>query len=115
MIPVFSTRMEQLNSHLPILPCLKDSNQAMDVTARMNISFSEHEITIIILCCMPNIYDDQFWLPMSFIPTALPQLRTKLEAIHRACECILSGIELRIISGIVVVVVVIEWSTGDGI
>ena len=52
----------------------------------MNVSFSEHELAVIILRCIPKIFDNQYWLSTNFIPTALSQLRTKLEAICRACE-----------------------------
>jgi len=86
MIRGFFARMEQLNSYLPLLPCLKDSDQATSSTARMNVSFSEHKLAIIILRCMPKVFDDQYRLLTNLIPTALSQLRTKLEAICRACE-----------------------------
>ena len=79
-------RMEQLNSYLPLLPCLTDSDQAIDMTAQMNISFPEQELTVIMLRCMPMIYDDQFWLKMNFIPTALPLLCANLDAIGGAVD-----------------------------
>ena len=77
----FFAQMEQLNSYLPLLLCLKDINQVTGSTARMNVSFSEHELAIIILCCMPKVFDDQYWPSTNFILTPLSQLRTKLEAI----------------------------------
>ena len=52
----------------------------------MNVSFLEHELAVIILRCMTKVFDDQYWLSTNFIPTALSQLCTKLEAIRRACE-----------------------------
>ena len=85
-IRAFFARMEQLNSYLPLLPCLKDSKQATKLTARMNVSFSEHELAVIILRCMPKSYEDQYYLTSNFIPTALAPLRAKLEAISRVVE-----------------------------
>ena len=78
-ICMFITRTEQLNPHLPLLPCLKDSDQAIVATARMNVSFSENQLAIIILRCMLRIYDDQYWLTKNFIPIAPPSLCVKLE------------------------------------
>ena len=49
----------------------------------MNVSFSEHEIAVIILRCMPRIYNNQYWLPTNFILTALLPLYVKLDAISR--------------------------------
>ena len=43
-IRAFLARMEQLNSYLPLLPYLNDSKQATKLTARINISFSEHKL-----------------------------------------------------------------------
>ena len=85
-IPKFFARMELLNSYLPLLPCLKDSNQATNMTARMNMSFPEHELDVIILHCMPKVYDDQYYMTTNFIPTALDPLHVKLETISRAID-----------------------------
>ena len=79
-------QMDQLNTYLPLLSCLKDNNQATYSTARINMSFLEHELAVIILRYMPKIFDDSYWLSTNYIPTALPQLHTKLKAVHRACE-----------------------------
>ena len=85
-IRAFFARMEQVNSYLPLLPCLKDSKQATKLTARMNVSFPEHKLTVIILRCMPKSYDDQYYLTTNFIPTALAPLHVKLKAISRVVE-----------------------------
>ena len=52
----------------------------------MNVSFSEHELAVIILRRMPKSYEDQYYLTSNFIPTALAPLRAKLEAISRVVE-----------------------------
>ena len=56
------------------------------MTARMNVSFSEHKLAVIILRCMPKVYDDQYYITTNFIPTALAPLHAKLEAISQAVD-----------------------------
>ena len=62
----FFARIEQLNSYVPVLLCLKDIDQVTYLTAPVNVSFLEHELAVIILQCMPKIYDDQYWLSTFF-------------------------------------------------
>ena len=78
--------MEQLNSYLPLLSYLKDFEHATSVTARMHISFPEHELTIILPWCMPRNYVDQYWLMPSFIPTQLVTLNAHPEAINHVVD-----------------------------
>ena len=75
----FFERMEELNRYLPLLPCLKDSHHATDSTTRMNRSFSEHKMAVIILLCIPRRLEDQYRLHHPTQPQKLLPLRLKLE------------------------------------
>ena len=80
-IRTFFARMEQLNTYLPYLPCLKDSAIAGKHTVRSNVAFSEHELAVLILRSMPRAYEDHFWLSSEYQPQELIPLRNRLEAI----------------------------------
>ena len=77
LIEVFFTRMEQLNLYLSLMSCLKDSRQATKLTAGINVFFPEHKLAVIILHCMPQSYDDHYYLTTNFIQTALASFACK--------------------------------------
>ena len=82
----FIQRLEEMNRYLPILPCLKDSTEATDKTIRMNVSFSEHELAVIVLRAMPRVIQDEYRLHDPMQPQDLTKLGKKLEDIITASK-----------------------------
>ena len=83
----FFTRMDQLSSYIPFLPCQKDDPTiSTSLTERMNKAFNQCELAGIILNCFPRRYEDQYYLNSGTVPSDLTLLRNKLIQIERVVD-----------------------------
>ena len=82
----FISRMSQLNGYLSMLPCLYDSEYAINTTCRMDKPFSESELAQIVLDAVPAIWRSQYNINHKTVPTDLHSLLTDLEKVERYVE-----------------------------
>ena len=82
-IPNFVSRMEQLNGYILLLLCQKNlTTLASPTIRRMNCSFPENELAIIILKCFPRQFKNHYYL-YNMVPAEIGQLRDKVMQIKK--------------------------------
>lgn len=69
-----------------MLPCLYDSEYAINTTCRMDKPFSESELAQIVLDAVPAIWRSQYNINHKTVPTDLHSLLTDLEKVERYVE-----------------------------
>ena len=82
----FQARMLTINSYLPLLPCLKDSDMATDATVRMNVSISEHDMANLLLRACNAEWEAQWTLVNTYLPSSMRGFLSKMEAIEQVME-----------------------------
>ena len=82
----FMARVEQLNSYLPLLPCVYQSDKATKLTTPMNKAISEPDLANLILRACPDEWEDQYYLTHSVVPQGMSELLHSLEAIEKVME-----------------------------
>ena len=85
-IRAFMARVEQLNSHLPLLPCVKQSDKAAKATEPMNRPISEPDLANLILRACPDEWEDTYYLNNAVVPQGMSELLHNLEAIKKVME-----------------------------
>ena len=74
------------SSSLPLLPCIAESNKATSATKPMNEMFSDPEMANIILRCVPDEWEDQYYMIEPGVPESLRRLLDVLERIEKVME-----------------------------
>lgn len=82
----FQTRMMTINSYLPLLPCIKDSDMATDATVRMNVSISDHDMANLLLRACNAEWEAQWALVNTYLPSSMRGFLSKMEAIEQVME-----------------------------
>ena len=82
----FQTRMMTVNSYLPLLPCIKDSDMATDATVRMNVSISDHDMANLLLRACNAEWEAQWALVNTYLPSSMRGFLSKMEAIEQVME-----------------------------
>lgn len=82
----FIARMNQLNGYLSLLPCLYDSEYAINTTCRLDKPFTESELAQIVLDAVPATWRSQYNINHNTVPTDLHSLLTDLEKVERHVE-----------------------------
>lgn len=82
----FISRMNQLNGYLSLLPCLYDSEYAINTTCRLDKPFTESELAQIVLDAVPATWRSQYNINHKTVPTDLHSLLTDLEKVERYVE-----------------------------
>lgn len=82
----FISRMSQLNGYLSLLPCLYDSEYAINTTCRLDKPFTESELAQIVLDAVPATWRTQYRITHKTVPTDMHSLLTDLEKVERYVE-----------------------------
>ena len=72
-----------MNTYLPYLPYLKNSDIATPETERMNRPFSQYELGVIVLRACSSTWEEQYYLLHQPLPTKSSPLRDTLEQIEK--------------------------------
>jgi len=62
LVRVFMQRLDQMNTYLPYLPCLKDSDVTPPETEHMNWPFSQYELGVIVIRACSSAWDEHYYL-----------------------------------------------------
>ena len=77
-------RLQTLNSYLPHLPCLADSEDAAPNTVREDYMFSDATLCSIIMRMIPGDWEAQYYLTEKYVPSDVRKLQSVLERIESA-------------------------------
>ena len=82
-VRVFMQQLEQMNTYLPYLPCLKDGDVATPKAEHINRPFSQYKLGMIVLRACPSGWEEQYYLLRQPLLTKLSPLRDVLEQIEK--------------------------------
>ena len=72
-----------MNTYLPYLPWLKDSDVATPETEHMNWPFSQYELGVIVIRICPSAWEEQYYLLHQSLPTKLSPRSDTHEQINK--------------------------------